>query len=237
MRRPDKRARSRGTTWMVTYADMMALLLCLFILLLSFSEIDSTSFRRNAGPIRHAFNAQIVVPRMKTAETETVWLPPIRPDDYVEPEESRVYRVLQHAMEDEITRNIIELDTKDKTVIIRFPGTAAFPSGSADLSESFMPTLEKVRHIIAQTEGRVLVAGHTDDTPIATDRYRSNWDLSSARAVSVVHELLKEEAILPRRLSAQGLGESRPRVPNDTPENKALNRRVEITIELPTSPK
>lgn len=219
--------------WMVTYADMMALLLCLFVLLLSFSDIDSSSFHKNAGPIREAFNPSVILPSTKPTLPSRVFIPPIvePKEEKVRPEDTRIAQLLREDMRVEIENKAMELDMTEDRIIIRFPGKAAFPSGSATLQPEFMPVLEKIRFLVAQTRGQVIVSGHTDDTPITTGVFRSNWDLSTARSVSVVHELLADPRISPSRLTAQGFGDSRPLVPNDTPENRARNRRVEISID------
>ena len=217
--------------WMVTYADLMALLLCLFVLLLSFSEIDSESFRKNAGPIAEAFNVDpsslpsVLIP----SPVETLIPLDAEPADIPE---RQVTNQLEDVLVNEIEGSLVEVIEDVSAVVIRFPGRAAFPSGNAELTDLFLPILDKIGHTLAATKGQVIVAGHTDDTPISTRTFRSNWDLSSARAVSVVHRLLAQGDITPDRISAQGFADSRPLVANDTPENRSKNRRVEITVRM-----
>jgi chemotaxis protein MotB len=117
-------------------------------------------------------------------------------------------------------------------VIIRFPGSAAFASGTADLAAEFMPSLGRIGEVLKSANGRIFISGHTDDVPISTERFRSNWDLSAARAVSVAHYLLNDH-IEAKRVIVQGAADSQPLLPNDTPENRARNRRVEIALEIP----
>ena len=119
--------------WMVTYADMMALLLCLFVLLLSFSDIDSTSFQQNAGPIREAFNPSVIIPSNKPTLPSRVFIPPVvEPQERkIRPEDTRIAEMLREDMRIEIENKAMELDMTDDRIIIRFPGRAAFPSGSA----------------------------------------------------------------------------------------------------------
>ena len=137
---------------------------------------------------------------------------------------------LEDILEREIAGSMVEVITKGNSVVIRFPGRAAFPSGTAELTDAFLPIVDKIGHSLSQVTGQVVVAGHTDDTPIATRTFRSNWDLSSARAVSVVHQLLAQGEITPDRVTAQGLADSRPLAANDTAENRSKNRRVEIIV-------
>lgn len=218
---------------MVTFADMMSLLLCLFVMLLSFSEVDSTSFKKNAGPISDAFGLAKTTPETPNPAEATPRVFTIQPKFRVTRPEVRIVRMLETQLAREIAESIISVDVTDDFVIIRFPGTAAFPSGSATLSESFVPTLKKISDVLTRTEGQILVAGHTDSTPIQGGLFRSNWDLSSVRAVSVVHKLLEDPQIPAYRMTAQGFADTRPLAPNDTPENRTKNRRVEISIEIP----
>jgi len=221
----------RIPTWMVTYADLMALLLCLFVLLLSFSEVDSDSFRKNAARIAEAFNSVPAPP------PKTVILPPMITLTDLDAaacnsQQRQMIEDLEDLLKNEISGSMVNVVSKGNSVVIRFPGRAAFPSGSADLADSFLPIIDKIGHTLSTVEGQLIVAGHTDDTPIATRTFRSNWDLSSARAVSVVHQLLAKGEITSDRLTAQGFAESRSLAANDTPENQSLNRRVEIVVRL-----
>lgn len=95
-----------------------------------------------------------------------------------------------------------------------------------------LPAIDRIVEILARAEGGILVSGHTDNQPIFTSQFRSNWDLSTERAVSVVHRLLKDKKIDPKRITAMGFGDSRPLKSNDTPEGRSVNRRVEIAIEM-----
>ena len=218
-------------TWMVTYADLMALLLCLFVLLLSFADINSDSFRKNAGPIAEAFNAVPSSLPSSLVSSPIVTLIPLDAEP-TDTEQRRLTESLEDVLEREITGSMVDVVSKGNSIVIRFPGRAAFPSGSAELADSFLAIVDKIGHTLSQMKGQVVVAGHTDDTPITTRTFRSNWDLSSARAVSVVHQLLAQGEITADRVTAQGFAESRPLVANDTAENRSKNRRVEIIVRM-----
>ena len=232
---PVKRINKGAPKWLVTFGDLMALLLALFVLLLSFSEIDSESFKKNAGPINQAFNMPIsdLIKAQDTAaikiETD---LPTVSESAYVEEWKSEFVEELTISMREEIASKQIVVVEKETAVVIRFPDTTAFPSGSSELREEILPALDKVATVLARTEGQINVAGHTDDIPITTAQFRSNWDLSTSRAVSVVHHLLRVDGIKSSRVSAQGYADSRGLAPNDSIENRAVNRRVEISIEI-----
>lgn len=134
------------------------------------------------------------------------------------------------ALKKEIQRGMIQVESEGKKILVRIREKGSFPSGSATFKPNFLPVLAKLRKTLSKMSGNVLVAGHTDNIPIKTERFRSNWELSASRSVSVVHELLIDGNIDPGRFLVEGYGESRPIAPNDTWENRALNRRVELTI-------
>lgn len=138
----------------------------------------------------------------------------------------------RRSLERELSESRIVLIDEGSRIIIRFPGATTFLPGSDQLADWFGPALRRIASIIKATKGRILVSGHTDNAPISTARFRSNWDLSSARAVTVVHYLILDAKVRPDRITAQGFGSSRPLAPNDTPENQSSNRRVEIAIEI-----
>jgi chemotaxis protein MotB len=137
---------------------------------------------------------------------------------------------LAQALREELNSGQVELEAHGRIVIIRIREKGSFPSGSARLRPQFKPVIAKIRDILAQTHGEIRVAGHTDDIPIRTPLYPSNWELSGARAASVVRELLQGGKLDKKRFSIYGLADTRPLVANDSPDNRARNRRVEIMI-------
>ncbi len=249
MRALDRRKLEGAPRWMVTFADLMALLFALFVLLLSFADIDSNSFKKNAGPLRSAFGQGDMVLR-------TTSMPSIQPGssgpgrgqgqhlsranqtaeimEITRRQQAKRSFLFQFrwSLERELSESRIVLIDEGSRIIIRFPGATTFLPGSDQLADWFGPALRRIASIIKATKGRILVSGHTDNAPISTARFRSNWDLSSARAVTVVHYLTLDAKVRPDRITAQGFGSSRPLAPNDTPENQSSNRRVEIAIEI-----
>ena len=135
-------------------------------------------------------------------------------------------------LSEEIADGSVELESTTDKIIIRINEKASFPSGRATLRAGFVEVLDKIHVALAEVEGTVTVAGHTDDRPINTKRFRSNWELSAGRAVSVVHALLRPGLLDSRRFLIEGHGDSHPLVANDTAENRARNRRVELVIVL-----
>ncbi len=137
---------------------------------------------------------------------------------------------LMDALEPEIKEGLVSIETESNKILLRIKEKGSFPSGSSTMKGGFMPVIEKLKESLRTIEGQILVAGHTDNVPIKTSRFRSNWELSSSRSVTVVHELLNESKLNPRRFAVEGHGSAHPIVPNNNPENRALNRRVELTI-------
>jgi len=115
-------------------------------------------------------------------------------------------------------------------VIIQILERASFASGSADVRQEFLPILVKISQLIAGQKGTITVSGHTDNVPISNSRFRSNWELSTARAVSVAEQLLRGAPLDESRLVVAGHADTRPQANNDTAEGRARNRRVDISI-------
>lgn len=251
--------------WVVTFADLMSLLMCFFVLLLSFSEIDAQKFKQIAGELSKAFGVQREVPALEIPEgTSPIFdrFSPAPPEPTVlnevrqtttdeQPEletlkspadvtvETAIQEKMQNTLEE--VRSVLEtaIDegrvtvTQDQQrIVIRVEEKGAFPSGSADLTWEFEGLLLEMAVILAEIPGELTIEGHTDDVPIRTQRFYSNWDLSAARAAAVANVLLAEGHLEADRLAVTGLAFTEPRMPNTSPENRARNRRVEIIIDL-----
>ncbi len=137
---------------------------------------------------------------------------------------------LKGILKDEIADGLVTVEAVEDKIIIRIQEKGSFSSGSADFNPGFLDVIDRISDAVVRSPGRIVVAGHTDDVPIFTSRFRSNWELSSARAVSVVHALLMNPGISPDRVLIEGHADSQPLVSNDSPENRAKNRRVELII-------
>ena len=269
--------------YMATFADLMALLMCFFVLLLSFAEMDVLKFKRLAGSMRTAFGVQRVVEaneipmgtsiiaqefspgrpeptpindvKQRTSEEDQRNLQvQCTPDQLTDEvtltqkqssaqdkalvdqlaemiEETRRDAVdLANALSTQIKKGEVEIETRGRDITVRIKEQGSFASGSAQLRSGFKGVLHDVRDVLSEKSGDILVQGHTDNIAISTSRFRSNWELSTARAVSVAHELLTERVLNPQRLTVSGYSDTRPLVKNDNKENRALNRRVEIVV-------
>lgn len=248
--------------WMATFADLMSLLLVLFVLLLTFSEMNVIKYKQMAGAMRNAFGiskqdklagvieidgqmerkaARNISPTKTPVPTVSMDIPDttdqevfeIDPQESPEEQAADVENEVAKIIAEQAAEQGVEVEKDGNEVKIRFPSEIAFGSGSANVGSAFADLLDKLSEVIKKANGDVLVAGHTDNIPLgAGGPYRSNWELSAARATSVVHHFLNYTDIKADRLAVQGFGDSRPLVPNDTPENRARNRRVEITLVL-----
>lgn len=138
---------------------------------------------------------------------------------------------LAGALNEQIVAGQVEVETRGRLIIIRIREKGSFISGSAEMSESYKDVMREVKAVLMQKKGRIEVQGHTDDIPIRSGRFRSNWDLSSARAVSVAMELMKGGDLSPKRFEVAGFAETKPLAPNDSASNRARNRRVEILVK------
>lgn len=138
---------------------------------------------------------------------------------------------LEKQLADEIQKGDITLKRFHDRLIIDIGEKISFDSGKAELKKDVMPALLKITAILNNYTGnRIIIEGHTDNVPISTSRFRDNWQLSTERALSVLNYILREKNLNASRFSAAGYGEYNPVVPNDTPANRSLNRRVEIVV-------
>jgi chemotaxis protein MotB len=251
--------------WVVTFADLMSLLMCFFVLLLSFSEIDAQKFKQIAGELSKAFGVQREVPTLEIPKgTSPIFdkFSPAPPEPTVinqvkqtttdeKPElqtlKSPTDQAVESAIEEKLQQDVaqirsilkdaiqdgrIDVSLDQRRIVIRVEEKGSFPSGSAELTWEFEGLLLDMAKVLADMPGKLTIEGHTDDLPIHTSRFYSNWDLSAARAAAVANVLLASGAIDPTRMAVKGLADTQPRVPNTSAENRAKNRRVEIIIDL-----
>ena len=245
--------------WVLTFADLMSLLLAFFVLLFSFSEMDVQKYKQVAGSMAEAFGVQREIkikeppkginiiaqefsagtPDPKTTVNEVrqhttddfmnflkVPKPSAAFVDAIGKEKDR----LQLALADEIEKGMVEIKIEDRTIVVSILERGSFPSGSEKLIGPFRKVLDKMAVTIGSNPGEINVAGHTDSRPIRTARFRSNWDLSASRAVTVVHALMQEGSIPEARFRAEGYGDTRPVDTNATEDGRARNRRVEVNL-------
>ncbi len=213
--------------WMVTFADLMSLLLTFFVLLLSFSTTEVIKFREAMGSIREALGMRSPDDVSKIPTGETPLSDEIAEIGSKSLPLDKVEKQLQDVLEAFGLEDQGETQRTDYGVILRLKGDLMFASGKAELSPDTFDLLEGLAQYIGGIAGRIDVVGHTDNVPIATPLYPSNWELSAARAGQVVRYLV-EHGVAADRLRAIGQADTVPIADNSTPEGRARNRRVEF---------
>lgn len=274
--------------YMGTFADLMSLLMCFFVLLLSFAEMDVLKFKQLAGSLKAAFGVQreveaesipmgtsVIAQEFSPGRPEPTPINEVKqkadstPENTLEvickpgdaelkeqsnsgspapvtfvdkskadlEKEKKIQetegdaQMIASVMREEISKGTVEIETQEQTITIRIKDQGSFKSGSAELNYDFIPVIDLIRDVLVGIQGTISVEGHTDNVPIASSRFRSNWQLSSARAISVAEELFSTGQLDQGRFAVTGYADTRPLVPNDTPANRATNRRVEIIVK------
>jgi chemotaxis protein MotB len=279
--------------WVMTFADLMSLLLAFFVLLFSFSEMDKNVYKELAGSLKEAFGVQREIKAKESPRGINIIareFSPGRPTPTVLNEvrqitndESRRFPVftdpadesqenqekksddaedkslnamkektdvalsdedieilnrikkdselLQVTLKEEITQGLIDMKVTQKRIILMVREKGSFPSGSAQVIDAFKPVVGKISRVFSDFDGIIIVSGHTDNVPISTYRFRSNWELSSSRAVSVIHELAKDSRLKDKRFEIAAFADTRPVDSNDSASGRAKNRRVEIMMD------
>jgi chemotaxis protein MotB len=274
--------------WVATFADLMALLMCFFVLLLSMATMDANRFKKMADSLNDAFGVQrkvivyeivmgtsVVAQHFSPAAGDPTILDEMRQQttdsenttlgkdsdtyseekkqeqskeleeiqkkanvvtEYVEATEQKINEAKELAEEikefmiHELEQNMVSVETDVSRVVIRIHENGSFSSGSAEFNPEFLPIMDKITAVVNGSSGTVTVAGHTDNIPIKAGLYRSNWELSAARAVSVAQALLTDGTVDEKRLIIEGHADTVPLADNDTPEGRADNRRVEVIL-------
>lgn len=267
--------------WLVTFSDLLSLLLCFFVVLLSVADFDPIKYKQIQSNMINAFGVQRDIPledipkgtsvvathfqpgipdetpietiQQITREQERDSLRLGEPDaeqqrkrdmrEAVETLDEMMQLVKDTEIDAEMLRKLlraeieagqIDVESEDRTILIRIRERGSFSSGSAYLNNEFVGVIDKIGVALGQIEGRIFVEGHTDSIPINSFAYPSNWDLSVSRAASVTRRLVRTETgVSPRRITASGFAATRPQAINSSAAGRARNRRVEIIIKQP----
>ena len=281
----DDDAPAGSPAWMATFADLMSLLMCFFVLLLSFSEMDVLKYKQVAGSMKDAFGVQNKVkvkdipkgtsiiakefspgdptptqiktinqvttsitqrslkvgnpnsPASNTKNVKTIDIKKSQTKKLLEEKfKSLVAKTkadaekLKKILKKEIASGKIDIETEERSIIIRIRERGSFPSASATLHHDFIPVIATLRNALKDIPGKIAVEGHSDNIPINRGPFKSNWALSSSRALTVTHELIQNKILDDNRFMVIGLADTQPREPNTNAHNRAQNRRVEIII-------
>jgi chemotaxis protein MotB len=232
-KRKGKAEKENGERWLITYSDLITLLMIFFIIMFAMSEISNQKFTAIASSLNIALGgSEHILPGAGPSAIESNPASPIQVQQIQK--EAEQLRELQKELQDLIEKKNLTghilVSIEERGLVVSFLDPVLFPLGSAQLTPKAKNIVQEVGQILLKSDNYIRIEGHTDDIPINTAIYPSNWELSAARATSVVQELIKTMSFPPERLAATGYGEYRPRVPNDSMDHKQMNRRVDIVV-------
>ncbi len=214
--------------FLVIYADLVTLILVFFILLYALSARENHAYKEEISRMHDLVQEKVPEPPAASFVIEEL--------TGLRPRHARVKKALSRFMREETPNEKISLRSYQGKMILDISGESVFASGSADLNPQARPLFEKLAVIFKQfPDYTVNIKGHTDNVPIATSQFPSNWELSAIRATTVLKYFI-EQGMEPWMLTATGYGESMPKVPNISDANRAENRRVEFVLEKKDSP-
>lgn len=203
--------------WIMTFGDTMSLLLTFFVMLFAATALNETKVEQGLGSLKGSLGGIV----------EGVKKESIVPQEKGEME--RMAEEVEEYVSSQGLAGKVNISRSSEGTVISLTSPILFDLGKADLKKEALPVLDKVAALIRNMPNEVNVGGHTDNLPIHTKRFPSNWELSATRAISVANYLIKK-GVCPERIGTIGYADSHPLFSNDTPEHRALNRRVEILI-------
>jgi len=231
-RRKEEEAGPSAPLWMTTYGDMMTLLLCFFVLLISMSTMEIEKFKAAAASLKGALGVLPFQERVRP-EPQT----PRSADEIKKSKERKRQRAvarLRRIIRQKKLERLVKVQETEEGIHISIGDPALFDTGKAVIKPEIFPVLDAIVEVIHAGAGteNIRVEGHTDNVPIHNEQYKDNWELSIDRALSVIRYIRSRKVIDPKRLRPVGCGEFHPIAPNTTPEGRAKNRRVDIYIEM-----
>ncbi|SHK86857.1 chemotaxis protein MotB [Clostridium cavendishii DSM 21758] len=230
---PDKPANHER--WLVSYADFMTLLMIFFVVMYAMSNIDSTKYKQMSDSLRVAMGGGKTVVGTNEAANIQEAKPEVKPAE--ETEEQKEEKKLEQVKKEvdgyintnQLTGSVVT-SIEERGLVISFEDNIFFDSGKADIKDGVRTKLDSVATILKKIDNYVRVEGHTDNLPINTAMFQSNYQLSAMRAANVVEYLVVKDGMNGAKLSSVGYGEHRPVASNDTEANRSKNRRVDVVI-------
>ncbi|NTV95346.1 MAG: flagellar motor protein MotD [Thiobacillus sp.] len=228
--------------WLVSYADFITLLFAFFVVMYAISSVNEGKYRVLSDSIVQAFNEKDTSDRVVHLGQNRASILPgsgkpigrateekVPPNNPVAEHMKTIAKDVQNAMESLVKQGQVRVTQSPRGIQVEINASTLFASGDATLQPASTQALAAVAKVLAETDNPIQVEGHTDNIPISSPNYPSNWELSSARAGSVVR-LLTEQGVQPGRLVAIGYADNKPLDANTTPEGRARNRRVNVLI-------
>ena len=222
---------SNSMGWMVTFSDLITLLLTFFVLLLTMCSLEAGKIEQFQAACTEAMGVLLegkysqVEERIITSSKKRINEDAIKADNFL-----KQYSGLKTVLLEENARGTLDFEELERGLSIIIRDDFLFRSGHSEINPAGFSVLEKIGKTINEFQGTVMVEGHTDNLPIRTAQFPSNWELSTGRAVSVVKYLTGVVGVEPEKFSAVGYGNTKPKAPNDTEKNRERNRRVEIIL-------
>jgi chemotaxis protein MotB len=269
MKGHEEHEKENGERWLLTYSDLITLLLAFFIILFAISNLDKNKYKAVIESLGSAFgvvsgtaepgsgqggeinfpefspSVSVLMPSLgpSGASATPALSPGMSPLATSSPDNGGIGNAIEvekmndvkNQVEGMLRKNNLENDVsvtiRARGLVISINSRVLFASGSASLTAGSRQLVQKIANILTPlANNQICVEGHTDTDPISTFQFPSNWELSASRANTVLRLLLENPSLKPANLSSVGYGEFRPIAPNDTPQNKAKNRRVNIVI-------
>lgn len=207
---------NRGALWAVTYGDLMSYLMIFFLILFAFSIEGKNRFAEGISAVQKQFGGkddQAALDRQKSREREL-----------------SVADDMKSKLHSKGLQKFASVEVTERKIRVTLSEPILFSLGQSGLKEEARPMLHEFAESVRSLPNLIVVEGHTDNVRVAGGLYPSNWELSMARAASVIRYLIKDEGIDPTRISGVGYAEYRPVAPNATPEDRAKNRRIELSL-------
>ncbi len=228
--------------WLISYADFITLLFAFFVVMYSISSVNEGKYKTFTNSLSLAFTSQPIVastPYVTNQQDQILKALVDRRTARLGEQQRKIQDHmksiadgLKQVMSPLIEQHLVSINQTRRGVVLDISASSLFKTGEATLQPSSLAVLRQVSSVLSKEDLPIEVEGHTDDVPITTTLFPSNWELSSARASSVVRKLI-ENGVQAKRLAVVGLASNQPLLPNDSPEHRSKNRRVTITIVSP----
>ncbi|WFR56076.1 OmpA family protein [Anaerocolumna sp. AGMB13025] len=256
MMKKKKEKKENGERWLLTYSDLITLLMIFFVVLYSISNINKDEYKQLAASLENALGSSgtsadgSVIPKgsgildggtgltspeiQENGETDngnSVQDNNGNGSDGISKKEFTKLRTeLYNAIKDSDLKDELKITVEDKGMVITLPNDILFDSGEAEVRTEMKPILDKVAQLINRIDSPVQIEGYTDNVPVNNSKYKSNWQLSAERAANVVYYLVDNDSVKPERLEVIAHGENNPVASNKTAKGRMRNRRISITI-------
>ena len=216
--------------WLVSYADFITLLFAFFVVMYSVSSVNEGKFKVLSESLVSSFNNKKTVGELSIVSLPINKNTPIQVKEKPRADNARAFLSVANAITAANVPQGVQITTTERGLNIRIKDDALFQSGSARLNPQIEEFIDLIASLVKELPNGIAVEGHTDNQPIRSSLYPSNWDLSTARANTLVRYLINQHHLADYRLSSTGYAGCRPVELNDTPEGQASNRRVEIIV-------